>query len=159
MKHSTNHIVFKHWYSFLALGFGSGLSPMMPGSVGTLVGVLLAWVLAHMGWQLSLGVLLLLTGIGVVCCDWTATLLGESDPQRIVWDEIVGYAWIMMCFPWHWMTASIAFFLFRLFDIIKPGLIGWCDRNIKGGLGIMVDDLAAASVTVIIMTLLRLAFL
>jgi phosphatidylglycerophosphatase A len=109
---------------FLAFGFGSGLSPYAPGTMGTLAAIPLA-------------VLLYL-------CDVSSKRLGLHDPGGIVWDEMVAY-WLTIAFIpvwWPWWLA--AFVLFRAFDILKPWPIRYVENRFGGGLGIMLDDIVAA---------------
>lgn len=131
-----------HWIAF---GGGAGLAPWAPGTVGTLAALPLYWLmmgLSPLGYGLAL---LALTLLGIWACDRTARDLGVSDPSAIVWDEVAGFLLTMAAAPpgWPWLVAGFA--LFRLFDIWKPWPIGWLDRTIPGGLGIMVDDLAAGA--------------
>lgn len=127
----------------LAFGFGAGLAPRAPGTVGTLVGVLIYLPLAHLPfwWYLALTLLAILVGVGI--CGWSSRDLGVHDHPGIVWDEIAGYLVSMLWAPpgWPWVLAG--FVLFRLFDILKPWPIGWFDRRVRGGLGIMLDDVLA----------------
>ena len=127
----------------LAFGFGSGLAPVAPGTAGTLVGIPFFMLLS----QLPLAAYLLLTlvmfVIGVRVCDVCSRDLGVHDHGGIVWDEIVGYLVTMIAVPFAWQWILSGFLLFRLFDIFKPWPIRWFDRRVKGGFGIMVDDLIA----------------
>ena len=127
----------------LAFGFGSGLSPKAPGTMGTLVGVLIYLPLSHLPfwWYLDVTVAAIVAGIGI--CGWSSRQLGVHDHPGIVWDEIAGYLVTMLWAPpgLPWMLAGFA--LFRLFDILKPWPIGWFDRRVQGGFGIMLDDVLA----------------
>ena len=133
-----------HPLHLLSLGFGTGLVPKMPGTAGTLIGVLLYVPLHYLPWQYYLLVTLLLFVLGIWLCGKTAARLGVHDHPAIVWDEIVGYLITMLLVPygWGWMLAG--FMLFRLFDIWKPWPIRWLDKQVRGGLGIMIDDVLAA---------------
>lgn len=128
---------------FLALGFGSGCAPWMPGTFGTLAAIPLYWLLQH----LPLPGYLALTGaafaIGVWLCERTAHDLGVHDHPAIVWDEIVGYFVTMTVAPPGWLWILAGFLLFRIFDIAKPWPIKTVDRRVGGGFGIMVDDVLA----------------
>lgn len=130
-------------FHFVAFGFGSGLSPKAPGTMGTLVGIPLFLLMA----PLPIAVYVFLVGLffllGVPLCDRVSRDLGEHDHGGIVWDEIVGYLVTMTAVPVGWQTLVAGFLLFRLFDILKPWPIRWLDRRIGGGFGIMVDDLLA----------------
>ncbi|MBT3058493.1 MAG: phosphatidylglycerophosphatase A [gamma proteobacterium symbiont of Ctena orbiculata] len=127
----------------LAFGFGSGLLPKAPGTYGTLVGVPLYLLMQ----PLPLLSYILLVALGFVAglwlCQRAAEDLGVHDHSGIVWDEMVGYLAAMAFAPPGWIWIVIGFLLFRLFDIFKPWPIRWIDRRVKGGLGIMLDDLAA----------------
>jgi len=138
----------------LSLGFGSGCVPKAPGTMGTLVGVLLYMVLRELRWEYYLAVVLLLCLAGVWLCGYSARALGVHDHPAIVWDEICGYL-LTMCFApvgWGWILAG--FLLFRAFDICKPWPISLLDKGLKGGLGIMADDLLAAIFSLTILQLI-----
>lgn len=127
----------------LAFGFGSGLAPKAPGTVGTLAAVPLYLLLAPLAlWQYSV-VLLLSFAVGVYLCHKTAHDLGVHDHPGIVWDEFVGYWITMLMAPAGWVWIVIGFVLFRLFDIAKPWPINWLDKRVAGGFGIMIDDVLA----------------
>jgi phosphatidylglycerophosphatase A len=128
---------------FLAFGFGSGLAKKAPGTLGTLAAVPVYWLLA----QTNLFVYSLLTVIvtvaGIRICDIASEKLGEDDFGGIVWDEIAGYLITLWLVPFTWQAMVAGFVLFRFFDIVKPWPIGWVDRQVSGGLGIMLDDVLA----------------
>ena len=139
---------------FLAFGFGSGLSPFAPGTLGTLVAIPFAFVLKSLPIAVFWIALLLLFLAGVKLCTHVSHKLGVHDHGGIVWDEMVGY-WLAVAFlplQWNWLLA--AFVLFRFFDIVKPWPIRQIDRKVGGGFGIMIDDVVAALFT---MTLLAIA--
>ena len=136
--------VFRNPVHFLAFGFGSGLSPKAPGTAGTVVAVPLYLVLVtYLDLYTYLGFLVLAFVIGIYLCGKTSRDLGLHDPGGIVWDEFVGFWITMILVPltWYWVLAG--FVLFRLFDILKPFPIGWLDRKVHGGFGIMLDDAIA----------------
>lgn len=151
----TRHLLLSHPAHFISLGFGSGLSPRAPGTAGTL----LAWLLYPLlSAPLSEGMFLLLLGAlfvaGIPAADRTGRALGVSDHGAIVWDEMVAI-WLVLIFTpptFLWQAVSVA--LFRLFDITKPPPIRWADSRIKGGLGVMVDDLLAAAYTLLVLAIL-----
>lgn len=126
-----------------ATGFGSGCARHAPGTAGTLVGVLAYLPLA----QLPLGgYLVVTTGLflaGVPLCAAAARRLGVHDHPGIVWDEVVGYLVTMTAAPAGWPWVLVGFALFRLFDIAKPWPVRVVDREVSGGLGIMLDDVVA----------------
>jgi phosphatidylglycerophosphatase A len=151
----------RHPARWIALGFGSGLAPWAPGTVGTLWAwaaflVLDRW-LGPIGWAAMIGASL---ALGLWACTHTARDLAVADPGAIVWDEIVAF-WIVL---WLLMPASLlaqasAFVLFRYFDAVKPGPVGWCDRRFKAatgwvqGFGIIADDLVAALCTLLVISI------
>lgn len=136
----------------LAFAFGAGLSPVAPGTAGTLAAVPLWLALQFLPWPLYLVLLLALFAFGCWVCGASARLLGVHDYGGIVFDEVVGF--LATCLPllpafglapqhrWWWLLAAFA--LFRLFDAWKPWPISWFDRRVHGGFGIMLDDLIAA---------------
>jgi phosphatidylglycerophosphatase A len=130
---------------FFALGFGSGLMPVAPGTAGTLVGVLLDPMLRPLGLELRIMVVALMFGVGVWLCGESARRLGTHDHPAIVWDEIVGYLALMLVLPAGWPWALAGFVIFRFFDIVKPWPIRQLDHGVRGGLGIMLDDVMAAA--------------
>ncbi|MGD2117283.1 MAG: phosphatidylglycerophosphatase A [Chromatiales bacterium] len=128
---------------FLAFGFGSGLAPKAPGTLGTLAAVPLYWFLSPADLYWYLLVCVLVFAIGVPICGRASSDLGVHDHSGIVWDEIAGYFVTMIAIPQSLFWATVGFMLFRLFDIWKPWPISWLDRRVSGGFGIMVDDLLA----------------
>ena len=129
----------------LALGFGTGLSPKAPGTVGTLVGVAAFLIIDHfiVSDIVYLGITLLGFIAGIFICQYTAKALGVHDHPAIVWDEVIGYLVTMAFAPSGWLWVLIGFVLFRLFDIWKPWPIRLIDRSVHGGFGIMLDDVLA----------------
>lgn len=132
-----------HPAHLLAFGFGSGLSPWAPGTMGTLVATLIYLPLSLLSFEGYALVTLAVIVVGIWICGWSARQLGVHDHPGIVWDEIAGYLVTMLAAPAGlvWMLAG--FVLFRLFDILKPWPISWLDRRVGGGLGIMLDDVVA----------------
>ena len=136
---------------FLAFGFGSGLSPFAPGTMGTLVAIPFIFALRELGNPGFWIALLIMFLLGVQMCERVSQKLGVHDHGGIVWDEMVGY-WLAAAFvplQWPWLLA--AFLLFRFFDIVKPWPIRQLDKKVAGGFGIMIDDVVAALFTVIIL--------
>jgi phosphatidylglycerophosphatase A len=153
-----------HW---IALGFGSGLSPVAPGTVGTLWAWLVFAVLQpHLSGQHLAIVLAAGLPLGWWACTRTARHLNVADPSNIVWDEILAF-WLVLWLvtPAGWIEQAIAFGLFRFFDAAKPGPVAWADGFFKGrrgqrpgwaqGFGILFDDLVAALCTLLVMALWR----
>lgn len=128
---------------FLALGFGSGLAPVAPGTFGTLAAVPLYLLLQPLPAGYYLAMLLLTFLLGIWLCDVTARQLGVHDHPGIVWDEFVGYWITMFAAPPGWLWIVLGFALFRIFDVLKPWPIRWIDRKVDGGFGIMLDDVLA----------------
>ena len=146
--------VFTHPVHFLACGFGAGLSPKAPGTAGTVAAIPLYLLLAaYAGPVLYLAVTAAAFLAGIFLCGYTARATGLEDPKCVVWDEIVGYLAAMAFLPLGWAWIAAGFALFRLFDIWKPWPIRWLDRRLKGGLGIMLDDLVAGSFACVILNL------
>ncbi len=144
---------------FLAFGFGSGLSPKAPGTAGTVVALLLFPLLAKLPLAAYLSVVAVVTLIGFYLCGEAAKQLGVHDHPGIVWDEFAGFWLAMTAIPatLPWMLAGFA--LFRLFDIWKPWPIGYLDKRVHGGVGIMLDDLLAGLFSwIILMVCLRWVF-
>jgi phosphatidylglycerophosphatase A len=132
----------------LGTGLGVGMSPVVPGTVGTLWGLPLVWGLDHLGLSIVVRLLIcvVLFIIGVPICARAAKVLGKDDPGAVVFDEIAALPLVFLVIPLGVLdvTAMIAGFLwFRLFDITKPWPVRFFDRW-HGGLGIMTDDTAAA---------------
>ena len=154
--------MLRHPARWVALGFGSGLSPWAPGTVGTLWAwvsflVLAPW-LDDAAWGLLIAVAWVL---GQWACTRTARELGLGDPGCIVWDEVVAF-WIILwlVLPASLIEQAVAFALFRFFDAVKFGPVAWADRHFKGlgprgGWGIMFDDLVAAFCTLLVIALWR----
>jgi phosphatidylglycerophosphatase A len=129
----------------LAFGFGSGLSPVAPGTCGTVIAIPIYCVFSFLFSSKVYLILTLLAFVGgIFICDKVSRDLGEHDYKGIVWDEIVGYLLAMFLVPLHWIWILLGFVLFRLFDIWKPYPIRWIDKRVGGGLGIMLDDVLAA---------------
>lgn len=127
----------------IALGFGSGLVPKAPGTAGTLLAVPLCMALQNLSLMMYGFVAVVVAVVGVVICSYSITKLGEHDHPAIVIDEIAGYLITMLAVPAGWQWLLVGFVLFRIFDVFKPWPISWLDKNVKGGLGIMLDDVVA----------------
>ena len=149
----TIRFLFSHPAHFISLGFGSGLSPIMPGTAGTLMGWLLFYALTRalpsVFTNLTWGILVVLGFLlGVWTCTESENALNSPDDKSIVWDEIVGvwfvFVGVALIFPLTLAAQCLAFFLFRIFDIVKPPPIRQIDSHLKGGLGVMLDDVLAA---------------
>jgi len=147
---------------FIAQGFGTGLSPIMPGTVGTLFAWMAFNVLSNrwpdtfttLLWAGIIGVGFLL---GITVCSRTGRALGAPDHGSMVWDEIIAM-WLVLLFimPADFATQCWAFFWFRVFDMIKPPPIAYFDQHVKGGFGVMWDDIVAAFYTLLLFSIWRL---
>lgn len=139
----TAKTIFSQPIHFFAFGFGSGLSPIAPGTMGTLVAVPIYWLLASLGTIPYIIATIIVIIVGFWLCDQSAKQLGVHDHPGIVWDEIAGYLVTMLLVPQSWLFALLGFVLFRLFDIWKPFPIALIDKHVDGGIGIMLDDILA----------------
>ena len=166
-RRAPARFMFPHPAHWIALGFGSGLSPMAPGTVGTLW----AWLsfLALNPWMTDRSWAWLLAGgtlVGWWACTMTARHMATPDPGAIVWDEVLAFwlvLWLVM--PAGFWGQAVAFALFRYFDAAKPGPVRWADQLFKGergkpvgwaqGFGIMFDDFVAAGCTLVVIALWR----
>ena len=130
---------------FLAFGFGAGLAPYAPGTFGSIVGVVAAWWVLELPLAARVAVVLGVIALGIWICGESARRLGKHDDQRIVLDEIAGVLLTSLAVVEKTLFAlALVFVLFRIFDIWKPWPIRDVDHSLKGGLGIMLDDLIAA---------------
>ena len=127
----------------LAFGFGSGLSPKAPGTMGTLAAIPLWWLLAQLPLTSYLIVVLIAAVVGITICGRAADQMGVHDHGGIVWDEFVGFWIAMAALPITWQSVILGFVLFRVFDILKPYPINLIDKKMKNGLGVMLDDVIA----------------
>ena len=142
-KQRTKQVALRTPSGFLAFGFGSGLAPFAPGTFGTLAAIPLYLLMVHLTWPWYVLVLLLSAVLGIYLCEQASKNLGVHDHGGIVWDEFVGFWITMFMIPPTWYWILLGFILFRIFDIIKPQPIKWLDKKVKGGFGIMVDDVIA----------------
>ena len=139
----------------LAFGFGTGLSPVAPGTVGSLLGVALAWLTLDLDLTVQIGIAVAMVAAGIWICGNSARRLGQHDPGGIVWDEIAAMYATLLVAPASVTAWILAFGLFRAFDIVKPWPIRELDHRLGGGLGIMLDDLVAALYAAILLVLYR----
>jgi phosphatidylglycerophosphatase A len=142
--------VVSHPAHFIAFGFGVGLSPVAPGTFGTLLALpMYAWLAPRLDNQ---AFLLLLAGmflVGAWACEISGRSLGVHDHGGMVWDEVTAFLAVLFFTPATPPWQASAFLLFRLFDIVKPMPIRYFDRNIRNGLGVMFDDMLAAFYTLL----------
>ncbi len=130
-------------FVFLATGFGAGLLRPAPGTWGSALALPFAWGLSLVPLAPRLALVLAAAAAGVWICGRAAERLGVADHGGIVWDEMVGVWFALALLPVDLASALLAFAFFRLFDIAKPWPVSWADREVGGGLGVMLDDLIA----------------
>lgn len=127
----------------LATGFGSGLAPVAPGTFGTIAAIPFYLTFTLTPFYVFALFTLLTCIVGPYICGKAAADIGVHDHKAIVWDEFAGM-FITLCFvPFSWTAVALGFVLFRFFDIVKPWPISYLDKHVHGGLGIMIDDIAA----------------
>jgi phosphatidylglycerophosphatase A len=134
---------FRRPVQFLAFGFGSGLSPWAPGTAGTIVAVPLYWLIADWSLLWYSAVVLVAALVGIWICGAASRELKVHDHPGIVWDEFVGYWITLWAVPVDWVWMLAGFVVFRILDIAKPWPIGYLDKKVDGGFGIMIDDVLA----------------
>jgi phosphatidylglycerophosphatase A len=148
--------LFRHPAHFVALGGGTGLSPLTPGTFGSLLALGIffggARHLDPIVYAISLAAWF---AVGVWACEITGRALGHGDHGAMVWDEVVAYLLVLPFVPLtvEWQIA--AFVLFRIFDIAKPPPIRYFERTVKGGFGVMFDDVLAAGYTLLVLAIAR----
>lgn len=133
---------------WLAVWFGAGLSPVAPGTMGSIAalppGLLILWLAGPSGWLWLAIAAAVLFPVGVWAANRHDTATGGHDSSEIVVDEVVGQWLALLPAVWPvWWHILLAFVLFRLFDVLKPWPVGWVDRQVSGGWGVMLDDVLA----------------
>lgn len=153
--------VLRHPAHFIALGCGVGLIPFAPGTFGTLLAFPIFWGGAYFGISpqdepaVYLASVALLFAFGVWACGVTGRNLGAPDHGSMVWDETVAFLLVLFFAPRYSLWQAFAFALFRFFDIAKPPPIRYYERTFKGGLGVMIDDIAAAFYALLVLAVAR----
>ncbi|MDT8441399.1 MAG: phosphatidylglycerophosphatase A [Desulfuromonadales bacterium] len=127
----------------LASNAGLGYAPFASGTVGTLAGIPLFYLVAGWPWWLYLGGWLVLLVLSFWVAGEAGRIYGVVDDGRIVIDELVGYLLTVAFLPWSWQAALLGFVWFRIFDILKPPPARWFDRELKNGYGVVLDDVIA----------------
>jgi phosphatidylglycerophosphatase A len=143
MKWSAEPRLLRDPIHLLAFGFGSGLSPVAPGTMGTLLAAPIVALVMSFGFATHLIFAAAAVVGGVYICGESARRLAVHDHPGIVWDEIAGYSVTMLAAPREWYWLAGGFVLFRFFDIVKPWPIREADHSLSGGVGIMLDDIIA----------------
>ena len=155
----TLAFLFRHPAHFIALGFGVGLAPLAPGTFGTLVAIPIAALFwTHFSAVTFVGAIIVFALLGVWAAEVTGRNLGVADHGAIVWDEVVAFLLVLFFVGADGVRIALAFLLFRFFDIVKPPPIRQLDAALKNGFGVMVDDLAAAGYTLIVLALAQHLF-
>jgi phosphatidylglycerophosphatase A len=148
----------EHWIAF---GFGAGLSPMAPGTMGTLLAVPIYLLLANLPGLVYMLAVAALVAVGVWACGKVVADSDDQDPPAIVWDEVVGFLVAMAAAPMISLAWIImGFLLFRLFDIYKPWPVSWAQQRFnRGGLGLIVDDLVAGAMAWVVLKVMAMIVL
>ncbi len=149
----------RHPAALVATWFGAGLLPWMPGTWGSLAALPVAWVIVHVaGHAVLAGAAIIAFALGCWAAPRVARTSGQSDPGFIVIDEVAAQWLVLVAAPLDWRAYAAAFLLFRVFDIAKPWPIGAVERRVKGGLGIMLDDIVAALYALVLLLIGEGAF-
>jgi phosphatidylglycerophosphatase A len=155
----TVAFLFRHPAHFIALGFGSGLSPVAPGTFGTLVAIPLALLLRTYTSDVEfVAAIVILFVVGAWASQLTGRNLGVPDHGAIVIDEIAAFLLVLFFAGTDWTRIAFAFLIFRLFDIVKPPPIRQLDAAMKNGIGVMLDDLLAAGYTLVVLAIWQRIF-
>jgi phosphatidylglycerophosphatase A len=150
----TLEFLVRHPAHFIALGFGAGLAPAAPGTVGTLVAIPIAAALrAHFGDGVFVAAIVVFGLIGIWAAQVTGRDLGASDHGAIVWDEVVAFLLVLYFVGDGVLRVAPAFVVFRFFDIAKPPPIRRLERRFRNGFGVMADDVVAAGYTLVVLAL------
>lgn len=149
--------LLSHPAHLVAFGFGVGLAPVAPGTWGTLLALPIYWLVSPRLEPVEfLLMLVVLFALGVWACEMTGRAIGVSDHGGMVWDETVAFLLVLFFIPAALPWQAAAFLLFRLFDILKPPPIRYYDQALKGGFGVMLDDLIAASYTLLVLAVMKI---
>ena len=131
---------------FWASGLGVGFVRPAPGTWGSVFALAIWWLLlSELGVAAQAAVIAIYLVSAVVACERVCTRYGVDDASEMVADEVVGMWLALLAAPKVWWICLIAFALFRLIDVLKPGPVGWLDSRIKGGIGVILDDVAAGA--------------
>lgn len=134
---------FEKWALCLSAWFGTGLLPGAPGTFGTLAALPLLIALDHWGGVSGEGFKIIFVPLAIWSSHLSHKLLKRDDPSEVVIDEVAGILWTFFLLPLSWLTLCVGFILFRIFDIFKPFPIRTLERRLRGGIGIVLDDLLA----------------
>jgi phosphatidylglycerophosphatase A len=160
-QRDSRRLLLSHPAGWIATGFGIGFCPVAPGTAAALAALLPWWWLQDLSLAGYAGIVGSAFVLGVASADWCVRRLAAQDPACVVWDEIVGQ-WLTLTpllgthRAWQWILLAVV--LFRIFDIVKPWPVGWIDRAVEGGWGVMLDDVFAAGYAMLVLGLVRSAF-
>ncbi len=152
---ATPRSVWTNPIHFITCGFGIGTFPIMPGTIATLFSIVIYSMLASLHWYSYLFIVVFLNALGVWLCGKTNHDFGCDDHVAACYDEIAAFLICFIGLPFSWTYILIGFVLFRFLDIVKPSFIGYIDKNIHGGLGVMLDDIVAAICTLVALQLIH----
>ena len=136
-------IIGKKAVLFISTGFFIGYIPVAPGTFGSLVGLPLAFILARINLPIAIIGVVLFIFVAMWFAGKAEQILKQSDPGCIVIDEVAGLLLTIFLLPTSWITLCLGFILFRLFDILKPFPIRRLEKGVRGGTGIVLDDILA----------------
>lgn len=149
-KDAVRRLSLKNPAHLLALGLGSGLAPIAPGTFGSIAAIPFCLALIYSPLWVHLLTIVIVFIIGVKVCSICEHDMNEHDNSSLVIDEFVGMFISCLGFPQHWQSIILAFLLFRIFDVLKPFPISYLDKKVKGGFGVMIDDVLAGIFALIV---------
>jgi phosphatidylglycerophosphatase A len=156
IAHPRARFAVAHPAHFIALGFGTGLAPIAPGTVGTALAFPIYMLLDRwLDVPEMFAVIAVFFAVGVWACGRTGRDLGVADHGAMNWDEVVAMLLVLMLVPAQWEWWLFAFGAFRFFDVVKPPPIRHIDRTMKSGLGVMFDDIVAAFYTLFLVAVVK----
>jgi phosphatidylglycerophosphatase A len=155
-RHRLQKALWQDPWVFIACGFGAGSLPIMPGTYGSLVALLLYYMVVPYSLWVYVLFCVVLTIIAMCLCQYVVNQFALSDPGEACIDEFPGMLVTLIAVPAHWHLVLIGFFLFRFFDVLKPWPIGWLDKNIHGGFGMVLDDVAAGAAACVVLHILMI---
>ncbi len=150
--------LLRHPAGWIATGFGSGLAPVAPGTVGSLAALLPWWFLREATPLAYLGVCLAYFLVSIWAAQWVIDQIEIDDPGVVVADEWVGLWLTLFLLPSGWIWIVVGFAAFRLFDILKPWPVSWADSQLHGGFGSMLDDALAGAYAWLLVMLIAMVF-
>lgn len=158
IKPELKRLNLKNPLHFMAVGFGSGLSPIASGTTGSFAAIPFCYLFTGLPVPWYLIIIMISWYIGIVACQSATDAIGIDDHGAIVWDEFVGMFITTICAPQSLTWMLVCFFVFRIFDIVKPWPIKLIDSDLHGGLGIMLDDVLAGLYSLVVIQLLLYFF-